>query len=61
MRRLICAFVVRKTPKTDFLGTRPIYYLGITLDSQQSKKFILLTNVDKKMLEIEFLIAICRQ
>ena len=27
MRRLVCAFVVRKPPKTGFLATRPIYRL----------------------------------
>ena len=25
MRRLVCAFVVRKPPKTGFLASRPIY------------------------------------
>ena len=29
MRRLVCAFVVRKPPKTDFLASRPIMYIDI--------------------------------
>ena len=32
-----------------------------TLDRRQSNKLILLTSIDQKSLETEFLIAICRQ
>ena len=31
MRRLVCAFVVRKPPKTGFLASRPIYDWYITI------------------------------
>ena len=33
MRRLVCACVVRKPPKTGFLLSRPIYYKALYLDS----------------------------
>ena len=31
MRRLVCAFVVRKPPKTGFLALRPIFYNAVPL------------------------------
>ena len=41
MRRLVCAFVVRKPPKTGFLASRPILYLsGILQEWSFYMKFI---------------------
>ena len=37
-----------------------VLYLFTTPDRQQSKTLILSTNIDQKLLETEFLIAICR-